>query len=547
MATSARYARLALLAALLLVFVFVIAPAAPAEAAPSRATDAERDSLMSIYNHLGGPGWATSTNWGVGDPCTNGWTGVTCDPGGNVTNVFLASNNLTGDIDNIDLSGLTSLTQIVLLDNQLTGDINKVDLDGLANLVWIDLNDNQIGGDLNKVNLSKLPSLETIWLRNNYIKGNIGKLDLSSVPNLIQVDLSNNLISGDLKGFALSDIPNLQDLYLQDNQIDGTLPAITTGWPALVNMGLCGGDNIIRPSGVPGVDWFVAGTDSTGWTAEYGCPQLAASVRCDNDDLEVRIDQGDGPFDITGTGSQLPILGSVLRINAPALDGPGTWTGVTVTEGGGAEAINFGDFTCERQTGGGNKGGEAAPPTIEPSVGPAPAPDVRIVLTGSPSQPAAAPGDTLTWTFTVTNQGSAASGALSFSAMIPDALSGVTITTTQGTVVYSTPTAAVDLGSIGAGGSVTITISGTWAGGSAQRGIRARVMPGHANQEAGDSVCVLGTVADQSLNVCVTNFPSSLPSTGGQPVEPLQWGWIAAAALMIGAGAWFAVRRKAAA
>ncbi|MBN1122833.1 MAG: leucine-rich repeat domain-containing protein [Anaerolineae bacterium] len=542
MTLSARYARLGLLVALLLALVFVIAPVAPVEAAPSRATDAERDSLMSIYNHLGGPGWATSTNWGVGDPCTNGWTGVTCDPGGNVTNVFLASNNLTGDIDNIDLSGLTSLTQIVLLDNQLTGDINKVDLDGLANLVWIDLDDNQIGGNLNKVNLSKLPSLETIWLRNNYIKGNIGKLDLSSVPNLIRVDLSGNQIRGDLSGFALGDIPNLQNLYLQNNQIDGTLPTITTGWPALIDTRLCGGDNIIRPSGVPGVDWFVAGTDATGWTAEYGCPQLAASVRCDNDDLEVRIDQGDGPFSITGTGSQLPILGSALRIDTPALDGPGTWTGVTVTEEGGAETINFGDFECTRRPGGDK--GETV--TVEPSVEPAPAPDVQIVLTGSPSQSAAAPGDVLTWTFTVTNQGSAASGPLSFSAMLPDSLTGVTVTTTQGTVIYSgPPTASVDLGSIPAGGSVTITLSGAWGGGTAQRGVRARVMPGHANQEAGESVCVLGMVADQSLNVCVTNFPSALPSTGGQPVEPLQWGWIAAAALMIGAGAWFAVRRKA--
>jgi hypothetical protein len=59
---------------------------------------------------------------------------------------------------------------------------------------------------------------------------------------------------------------------------------------------------------------------------------------------------------------------------------------------------------------------------------------------------------------------------------------------------------------------------------------------------------MLGMVADQSLNVCVTNFPASLPETGSQPVEPVRWGWIAAAAataLVIGVGTWIGVRRRA--
>ncbi len=501
----------------------------------------------------------------------------------------LGDNLIGGEIDHLNIIGLTNLEEFYLDDNLVSGDIDHLDIIGLPNLRLLYLDNNQIGGSVGRLDLSGAPNLEELSLWNNRIGGKIEKLDLSSVPGLYYLYLDGNRIEGDIGGFNVTGLIDLEELYLYDNFIagdpseldlsnnvwlydfpifgnylDGTVPDMTNTGMVWGASGLCGGDNIVRPSGDAGIDGYAEASDATNWSATYGCPNLAASVRCNNDDLKVFIQQGEGPFDIDGTGTGLPILGSGLRIDGtPALGGPGEWTGISISEtAGDTQVMDFDDFHCDHKSGGMNKGGEEeATVIVEPGVSSPgwessrPAHDLWIVLSGSPSQAAVAPGDILTWTFVVENQGSSPSEPLSFSAMLPDGLTGVTVETTQGTVIsVGPPTATVDLGSIPAGGSVTITISGTWAGGlprqggEARQGVRARVVPGHANQEAGDEVCMLAMVADQSLNSCVTVFPSSLPETGGQPVEPVQWGWIAAAAaVLIGAGAWIGVRRKAAA
>jgi uncharacterized repeat protein (TIGR01451 family) len=467
----------------------------------------------------------------------------------NLEALYLGSNQIGGDIGNLDLTGAASLLELDLWDNQIGGLIDNLDLSGAPVLEYFDVYTNQIGGDIGNLILTGTP-IYYLDLGMNQIGGDISNLDLSSVPDLEVLYLDDNQMTGDP---SASDIPSLtwlDTLYLSGNLFDGTVPDLTGTDIDTGAVALCGGSNIIQPSGTAGIDTYAETYDITYWSAASGCPRtLTASVRCDVDDLEIRILGGDDPFDVTGTGTQLPILGTGLMINDPALEGPGEWTGVTISEtAGDGESINFGDFDCDRKGDGSNKGGDEAPVvTVEPNVrGDRGRGGAQIILSGSTLQSVVAPGDTLTWTFTVENRGTAPSDPLSFSAMLPDQLTGVTIETTQGAVISSgPPTAIVDLDSIPPGGSVTITISGTWGGGTTQRGVRARVMPGQANQEAGSEVCVTGMVADQSLNVCVTNFPASLPSTGGQPVEPLQWGWIAAAAaaLMIGAGAWFISRR----
>lgn len=71
---------------------------------------------------------------------------------------------------------------------------------------------------------------------------------------------------------------------------------------------------------------------------------LTVLAACDQDNLELYI-IGDGPFDVTGTGPDLP--GVAPSIGWYDLIGPGDWTGVTVTEqGGDLETLALGDFSC---------------------------------------------------------------------------------------------------------------------------------------------------------------------------------------------------------
>ncbi|MCL4253556.1 MAG: hypothetical protein KJ043_07240, partial [Anaerolineae bacterium] len=72
---------------------------------------------------------------------------------------------------------------------------------------------------------------------------------------------------------------------------------------------------------------------------------LSASAVCNGANLDVTITAGDVSFNITGTGPNLPQNG--VGLGTTAVTGPGSWTGVTVTEtGGDAESLNLGNFTC---------------------------------------------------------------------------------------------------------------------------------------------------------------------------------------------------------
>jgi hypothetical protein len=66
---------------------------------------------------------------------------------------------------------------------------------------------------------------------------------------------------------------------------------------------------------------------------------------CLGDTLRFTIDQGDAPYNVTGTGIGLPLLG--ISEGIYNLFGPETWTNVTITETtGDMQSYSLGDFPC---------------------------------------------------------------------------------------------------------------------------------------------------------------------------------------------------------
>ena len=59
---------------------------------------ADRDALLNFYYATEGDSWESNTNWLVGDPCTNNWYGLECNPDGTIQKVYLPFNFLTGYI-----------------------------------------------------------------------------------------------------------------------------------------------------------------------------------------------------------------------------------------------------------------------------------------------------------------------------------------------------------------------------------------------------------------------------------------------------------------
>ena len=80
--------------------IIIMTPAPTSSPAPTPSAwgpeDQERAALMDIYNTMGGTGWTRVTDgWGVtADHCD--WAGVDCDDDGNVVELDLHDNGLTG-------------------------------------------------------------------------------------------------------------------------------------------------------------------------------------------------------------------------------------------------------------------------------------------------------------------------------------------------------------------------------------------------------------------------------------------------------------------
>ena len=142
----------------------------------------DRAVLVELYNATDGANWTNNTNWLSDEPMRE-WHGVVTDDEGRVAVLFLASNQLTGEIPT-ELGNLSSLTQLSLSINQLTGEI-PTELGNLSSLTRLSLSSNQLTGEI-PTELGNLSSLQRLWLNNNQLTGEI-PTELGNLSNLTQL------------------------------------------------------------------------------------------------------------------------------------------------------------------------------------------------------------------------------------------------------------------------------------------------------------------------------------------------------------------------
>lgn len=83
---------------------------------------------------------------------------------------------------------------------------------------------------------------------------------------------------------------------------------------------------------------------------DFDCSQaLLVEADCNGPNLEITIYNGDPPFNLTGSGTDLPQMGVGTGLHI--LTGPSSWQNVTITEvNGNQEVENLGNFTCIAST-----------------------------------------------------------------------------------------------------------------------------------------------------------------------------------------------------
>ena len=245
-------------------------------------TDPERAALVALYNETDGPNWTNHTNW-LSDAPLGEWYGVTTDDQGQVAELNLSSNGLSGTLPpaagllkrvlSLDLSvnslggpippeigRLTELSSLRLSNNQFSGPLPP-EIGNLTYLSSLDLAGNQLTGSL-PPEMGRMRNLAFLFLPGNQFSGSIPS-EIGQLNRLIWLDLSGNLLTGALPpelgklthlGFLdilynqltgplppeLGQLVDLKTLDLSFNEITGSLPPELSGMTALQGMTLSG-------------------------------------------------------------------------------------------------------------------------------------------------------------------------------------------------------------------------------------------------------------------------------------------------------------------
>ena len=178
-----------------------------------------RETLIELYNRLGGLEWSDRTNWLTNAPL-NQWHGVTTDADGQVTRLELNDNNLRGPLPG-ELLQLNDLTVLNLADNNLTGSI-PADLGQLVSLEALILKGNELTGIIPS-GIEHLGNLEVLYLAGNQLSGDI-PAEIEHLNSLEILDLRENQLSGPIPP-EIGQLNELIFLELSVNQLMGVLPS----------------------------------------------------------------------------------------------------------------------------------------------------------------------------------------------------------------------------------------------------------------------------------------------------------------------------------
>ena len=181
--------------------------------------DSDRAVLEAFYQATGGHSWTNIGNW-LSDKPLNQWHGVTANGSGQVTQLVLRNNGLSGSLP--AALGKMEHLQVLSLDrNSISGSLPS-ELGNLSNLTRLAMNRNSLSGAIPS-QLGNLSNLSIIGLARNQLSGSL-PTSLGNLSGLTKVSLHDNTgLSGALPS-GFTNLGNLQRL-------------------AIANTGLCLPDN----------------------------------------------------------------------------------------------------------------------------------------------------------------------------------------------------------------------------------------------------------------------------------------------------------------
>lgn len=181
------------------------APRSLPEPKDAALRERERKALVTFYEALGGPDWIERDFWASDRPVGE-WHGVTTDANGQVVQLTIYDNNLTGPMS-------AAICQ-------------------LSRLHTLHLSFNKISGSLPE-QLGECRALKNLWVKGNKISGPL-PAGVAMLPELEYLDIHANEMTGPLP--TAWNTPKLKIFRGEDNRISGALPAQLMRQPVLEHL-----------------------------------------------------------------------------------------------------------------------------------------------------------------------------------------------------------------------------------------------------------------------------------------------------------------------
>ena len=184
-------------------------------------TEQERSSLLQFISELSQDGGLGSSWVNASDCCK--WEGITCSSDGTITDVFLASRSLQGNIS-ASLGNLTGLLRLNLSNNLLSGGL-PLELLSSNSILVLDVSFNQLNGDMGDLaRLAPHRPLQVLNISSNFFSGQFTSTTWKGMVNLVVLNASNNSFTGKMPTHFCSISPSLAVLELSYNRFSSTVP-----------------------------------------------------------------------------------------------------------------------------------------------------------------------------------------------------------------------------------------------------------------------------------------------------------------------------------
>jgi len=222
----------------------------------------EKESLIGVFNELGGAEWLNENDtWLANGTEHCEWFGITCDVFQRyIVEIDLTGNNLVGAMDSSRFfAPLNKLEVLKLSDNKLKGIIDFNSFYQLKKLKHLDMSRNDLSGevdvllspaiehlDLSQNNLTSLinfkfrgsqNTLETLYLSQNNIRQNVSRI-LENIPRTLkELVLVENHVQGSLPN-PLPVLAHLERFIMRSNDMEGQIPDMSQSFQQLQELDL---------------------------------------------------------------------------------------------------------------------------------------------------------------------------------------------------------------------------------------------------------------------------------------------------------------------